>query len=195
MVFPLRELSACAWLTTCLVLCLVACRRPGEDAGEAGQSRGLAALPEGYYRLKSEGWSVAVPKAFTPLKAPADSTDKAWLLFVGDRRAPGKPRMFFIRHVKPAPYPSRAFGLTHLEDLRRMGPSRTIVSSRQHDWQGITVTDVEVVIQDRSPTEREWRRLFVHEQRAYTLAFASLESEVEWAAPVAWQVLDSLAKN
>ncbi len=171
-----------------------ACRSRNHQATPSASVQLPPAPPSGFRRIDVDGWSLAVPEGFSPAASDPRVANQTFLIHQHDDDVPGAPRVMLAHHVKPADYPSRAFGLTALEGLHHK-PDRTVLSSRQHVALGVDVTDIEVLVGTPPGQRVQWRRLFVLDHIAYTLTYAVDQAEAERQRATALQVLDSLHRS
>jgi hypothetical protein len=147
--------------------------------------------PVGFQNIEADGWSIDLPPEFTPDVDRPPESSMIWLVHQRDDRTPGAASILFARHAKPAEFSSRVFGLTALHGLHKSA-GKKVVASRQHTVGGIEVTDIEVQVGSDAEGRRQWRRLLVYENVAYTLTYSARTQEAKRHRARAEAVLRSL---
>ncbi|MBN2195496.1 MAG: hypothetical protein JW751_21940 [Polyangiaceae bacterium] len=169
------------------------CRsRDDETPADAGVVR--RATPPGFRPVTADGWSLAIPESYTIRASHEGTEDMTWLVYAGDLAAPGSPSVLFARYAKPVTFPSRVFGLTVMNQLERE-PSKRLLSQRQYEVGGLTVTDLEVEVAEKERPRHQWRRLFVHDAVAYLLTVSIGKDEAGRMRPTADQIVGSLGRD
>lgn len=168
-----------------LALVLAACRTSPQEGPSPVVSS--APTPAGFRRVEVEGLSLALPERFVDRPPPAEGESVEWLVHAGDGDAPGSPLAYLTRNRRPVSVPSAAYGRAVLEGLKRDG-SKRVRAQREHQRQGVTMTDLELESKGRV----QWRRVLVHAEHAYTMTYSVATPERERARAAATTVLDSL---